>query len=81
MALTSGSDGKVRIFDVRRRDCLSSWTVASSPSSAAVAGVALSQDETAVYALTADGVFSAWSVYQVRDRDSFFCLIEYVLLR
>ncbi len=62
MVLTSGTDGKMRIFDIRGKDCISSWSVTSS--STAVLGIALSADETSVYALTAAGTISSWSVYQ-----------------
>ncbi len=67
MVLTSGSDGKTRIFDLRRKDCISSWSVSTSTSTP-VLGIALSADETSVYALTSSGSFSAWSVYQSGQR-------------
>ena len=56
-----------RIFDLRRKDCISSWSVSPSASTP-VLGIALSADETSVYALTSSGSFSAWSVYQSGQR-------------
>ncbi len=61
MVIAAGTDSKVRIFDLRKKDCLSSWSVDSERP---IASLALSADETEVYTLTNDGRFSAWSLYQ-----------------
>jgi WD40 repeat protein len=68
MCVASGSDGKVRIFDLRRRrgECISSWSVSGQPRP--VLSLCLSQDETAVYAISAEGSFSGWSMYQSGQR-------------
>ncbi len=68
MCIASGTDGKVRIFDLRRRrgECISSWSVSEQP--LPVLSLCLSQDETAVYALTSEGKFSGWSMYQSGQR-------------
>ena len=65
MIISAGVDGKVRIFDLRKRDCISSWSVhASQP----ILNIALSADETSIYAITADAKFGGWSLYQSGQR-------------
>lgn len=67
LVISAGKDGKVRIFDIRKRDCLSSWNVGNGGQSPVVSG-RLSADETTIYCLTADGVFSGWSLVQTGQR-------------
>ena len=79
MVTTGATDGKIRIFDLRRRDCISSWTAASSSSSAdgsssapasssAVTTLHPSHDDTSVYTMTEDGVVSHWSLVQTGQK-------------
>ena len=64
MLIAAGSDSKVRIFDLRKRDCISSWSTEGGEEASPVVSLALSPDETAIYTLTSDGKFAAWSLYQ-----------------
>jgi len=68
MVTTGGSDGKIRIFDLRRRDCISSWSVGSGAEtgtgSDAIVTIQPSSDDTSVYVLTESGQFSMWSIVQ-----------------
>ena len=78
MVTTGATDGKIRIFDLRRRDCISSWTAASSSSSdgsssaatssSAVTTLHPSHDDTSVYTMTEDGVVSHWSLVQTGQK-------------
>ena len=81
MIITGNSDGKVRIFDLRKRDCISSWSLTTSgsyPDKSAVSGknssnggvltLQMSSDETSIYALSSDGQFSAWSFIQTSQK-------------
>lgn len=61
MVFASGTDGKVRIFDLRKHDCIASWSVHPSEP---IITLTLSQDETSIFALTSGGHFSSWSIYQ-----------------
>ena len=61
---TGSSDGKVRIFDLRKRgDCISSWSVNSNDVSPIVT-LHPSIDDTSIYTLSEDGCFSVWSIVQ-----------------
>ena len=64
------SDGKVRIFDLRKRDCISSWSLkaAASEMTSSILTLQMSSDETSIYALSSDGQFSAWSFIQTSQK-------------
>ncbi len=64
------SDGKVRIFDLRKRDCISSWSLkaAASEKTSSILTLQMSSDETSIYALSSDGQFSAWSFIQTSQK-------------
>ena len=81
MIITGSTDGKVRIFDLRRRDCIASWSLEGQGQ---VLTLQMSQDETCIYALSSNGIFSAWSFIQTSQKlfetnleDSYFDLVEY----
>lgn len=65
MVISSGADGKVHIFDLRKRDCISSWSVTTED---CLLCLTLSSDETLIYTLANDGRFSCWSLYQSGHR-------------
>merc|ERR1712008_409563 len=64
------SDGKVRIFDLRKRDCISSWSLkaTASETTSSILTLQMSSDETSIYALSSDGQFSAWSFIQTSQK-------------
>ncbi|CAB4068175.1 unnamed protein product [Lepeophtheirus salmonis] len=65
LSITGGMDGKIRVFDLRKNDCLSSWSVKdASP----ITSLQLSADENTVYVLTQDGYFSQWSLAQTGSK-------------
>ncbi|TRY71914.1 hypothetical protein TCAL_00179 [Tigriopus californicus] len=64
MLITSGIDGKIRIFDLRKQDCIASWMVHDQP----ISSSSLSLDETKIFALSQDGRFSGWSLYQTGQK-------------
>ena len=69
MVTTGATDGKVRIFDLRRRDCISSWSVTGDTSD--VCGVATlqpSHDDTSVYTMTSGGLLAQWSLVQTGQK-------------
>lgn len=81
MIITGNSDGKVRIFDLRKRDCISSWSLSEEPCQ--VLTLQMSGDETNIYALSSQAHFSAWSfiqtsqrVFDVQLEDSYFSQLE-----
>ena len=81
MVITGSTDGKVRIFDLRKRDCISSWSLENQGQ---VLTLQMSQDETSIYALNSNGQFSAWSFIQTSQKlfetnlqDPYFDLVEY----
>ena len=65
-SLSFSSDGKVRIFDLRKRDCISSWSLTDHASP--ILTLQMSADETCIYALSTGGLFSAWSFIQTSQR-------------
>ena len=67
MIITGNSDGKVRIFDLRKRDCISSWSLTQN-SNSQVLTLQMSADETTIYALSTEGTFSAWSFIQTSQK-------------
>ena len=82
MVITGSTDGKVRIFDLRKRDCISSWSLENQAGQ--VLTLQMSQDETSIYALNSNGQFSAWSFIQTSQKlfeanlqDPYFDLVEY----
>ena len=69
MVTTGATDGKVRIFDLRRRDCISSWSVSDNASSGSgVATLQPSHDDTSVYTMTTGGVLAQWSLVQTGQK-------------
>ena len=66
MIITGNSDGKVRIFDLRKRDCISSWSLTEK--SDPILTLQMSSDETCIYALSSEGQFSAWSFIQTSQK-------------
>jgi WD40 repeat protein len=69
MIITGNSDGKVRIFDLRKRDCISSWSLSeTAKASSQVLTLQMSSDETSIYALSSEGQFSAWSFIQTSQK-------------
>lgn len=85
MIISGSSDGKVRIYDLRKRDCISSWSLGTSEQrSCQVLSLQMSQDETNIYALSSEGQFSAWSFIQTSQKileakldDPIFCAENY----
>lgn len=67
MIITGNSDGKVRIFDLRKRDCISSWSLSDVVNSQ-VLTLQMSSDETSIFALNDQGQFSAWSFIQTSQK-------------
>lgn len=67
MIITGNSDGKVRIYDLRKRDCIASWSVQDS-ATLPVLTLQMSHDETSIYALAANGNFSSWSFIQTSQK-------------
>ena len=67
---TGSSDGKVRIFDLRKGgDCISSWMVASSDSTMSpIKTLQPSCDDTSIFVLSEDGHFSKWSIVQTSQK-------------
>ena len=67
---TGSSDGKVRIFDLRKGgDCISSWMVASSDSTLSpIKTLQPSCDDTSIFVLSEDGHFSKWSIVQTSQK-------------
>ncbi len=63
MIIAGSTDGKIRIFDLRKRDVISSWSL-DSPALT----VQMSSDETSIYALSSEGSFSAWSFIQTSQK-------------
>ena len=63
---TGSSDGKVRIFDLRKRgDCISSWSVSTNDATCSpIVTLHPSIDDTSIYTLSEDGCFSVWSIVQ-----------------
>jgi len=70
MIITGNTDGKVRIFDLRKRDCISSWSLkgATSDTASSILTLQMSSDETSIYTLSSDGQFSAWSFIQTSQK-------------
>ena len=67
---TGSSDGKVRIFDLRKGgDCISSWMVGSSDSTLSpIKTIQPSCDDTSIFVLSEDGYFSKWSIVQTSQK-------------
>ena len=67
---TGGNDGKVRIFDLRKRgDCISSWTVGSNDAKySPIVTLYPSIDDTSIFTLSEDGYFSTWSIVQTSQK-------------
>lgn len=69
MVITGATDGKIRIFDLRRRDCISSWSVCDVTDGAAgVTTLQQSADETSVYSLSESGNLTQWSLVQTGQK-------------
>ena len=66
MIITGNTDGKVRIFDLRKRDCISSWSLTDQ--TIPILTLQMSTDETCIYALSSGGQFSAWSFIQTSQK-------------
>ena len=66
MIITGNTDGKVRIFDLRKRDCISSWSLTDQ--TVPILTLQMSTDETCIYALSSGGQFSAWSFIQTSQK-------------
>ena len=64
MITTGASDGKIRIFDLRRRDCISSWNVSNE----AILTIQPSSDDTSCYVMSANGEFTNWSIVQTSQK-------------
>ena len=77
LLITGGNDGKIRIFDLRKRgDCISSWAVGSNDSKhSSILTIHPSVDDTSIYTLSKDGYFSTWSIVQTSQK-MFGALIE-----
>ena len=67
MIVVGGVDGKVRIFDLRRKDCISSW---STHDCTPITTLQMANDENSVYAMTSDGHISNWSMVQTGTKMS-----------
>ena len=69
---TGGNDGKIRIFDLRKRgDCIASWSVGANSNNAKSSPILTlqpSMDDTSIYTLSADGYFSIWSIVQTSQK-------------
>ena len=67
---TGSSDGKIRIFDLRKRgECISSWTVGSNDAKCSpIITLQRSEDDTSIYTLSEDGYFSTWSIVQTSQK-------------
>ena len=67
---TGSSDGKVRIFDLRKGgDCISSWMVGSSDTKLSpIKTIQPSCDDTSIFTLSEDGYFSKWSIVQTSQK-------------
>ena len=63
--VTGATDGKVRIFDLRKKDCISSWT-AGSPDP--ILTLQASSDDTSIHVLSEKGYFSTWSMVQTSQK-------------
>ncbi|QQP58193.1 WD repeatcontaining protein 91like, partial [Caligus rogercresseyi] len=65
LSITGGMDGRVRVYDLRKNDVVSSWCVReSSP----ISSLQLSPDENTLHVLTGDGYFSQWSLAQTGSK-------------
>ena len=67
---TGSSDGKIRIFDLRKRgECISSWTVGPNDAKCSpIITLQRSEDDTSIYTLSEDGYFSTWSIVQTSQK-------------
>ena len=67
---TGSSDGKIRIFDLRKGgDCISSWTVCSADNKLSpIKTIQPSCDDTSIFSLSEDGYFSKWSIVQTSQK-------------
>ena len=67
---TGSSDGKIRIFDLRKGgDCISSWTVSSGDNKLSpIKTIQPSCDDTSIFSLSEDGYFSKWSIVQTSQK-------------
>ena len=68
MSVVGGSDGKIRIFDLRRKECISSWSVDDDGGIRTIISLAMSPDETAIYSLAQDGHFCSWSMFKSGEK-------------
>jgi WD40 repeat protein len=59
------ADGKLRMYDLRRQQCIASW---ASNFSGEIGSVLMSVDETSCYSLSTDGKMECWSLTQTGRR-------------
>ena len=65
MIVVGGIDGKIRIFDLRRNDCISSW---STHDCTPISAIQMSSDENSIHAMTTEGHISRWSIVQTGSK-------------
>ncbi|XP_020630287.1 WD repeat-containing protein 91-like isoform X2 [Orbicella faveolata] len=64
LCISGGSDGMIRLFDMRSFDCLIGWQAHEGE----VCSIQFSADETTAYSMGTDGKFSQWSVHRMGQK-------------